>query len=409
MESQNKKITAIGLIIWFTCAFFYALEYFIRSSTGALLEDFMASPYSLQSLSVALLSSSFYWAYVIAQIPAGILVDKYGIKKVMIASTTIFSIAMFIAAVATSHTGLILYRIFAGLGGGFAFLCSLKAISIWLPNRLFPMFTGLTQLLLYTGATVSAAPLVYIANHASIAGIMSCVFVISLIVLLISIFVIKLHPDYSDAAKNKEDTRSGFKNLKNILTNKQVWLNGFYCFTIYGTTVIFADLWGIRYLELAGYREESAGLCVSLIFIGVAVFSPIWGIVATIFNGERRFLLTAPIFGIIIVTYLIFFTPSLLISCALCVLFGGVQAVHVLNYSALRNTVPVAQIATGLAIVNIFLPLSGGILQPITGVIIGTMKQYYDPLYSFKVALLFVPVLMLLSFIIAIFIKDKKK
>jgi MFS family permease len=245
---NKQKITGLALTVWFTCAFFYALEYFIRSSTGALLDDFMKEPYNLSTFSISLFSSAFYWAYVLAQIPAGILVDRFGVKKVMVVSTAIFSVAIFIAAAFTSESALLLYRVLAGFGGGFAFLCALKSISIWLPNRLFPMFTGFTQFLLYTGATLSAAPLVMLSKHFSVTEIMMGVFIVSLIVLLFSIFVIKTHPDF---VKNSTTgaKKSSFKDILEVVANKQIWLNGFYCFTIYGTTVLFADLWGIRYLQ----------------------------------------------------------------------------------------------------------------------------------------------------------------
>ncbi|MDE4969818.1 MFS transporter, partial [Francisella tularensis] len=82
----------LGVSIWFICAICYALEYFVRSSTGALLDDFMKEHYNLTIASTALFSSSFYWSYIISQIHAGIIVDKFGVKKVMIVSSAIFSV-----------------------------------------------------------------------------------------------------------------------------------------------------------------------------------------------------------------------------------------------------------------------------------------------------------------------------
>ncbi len=59
----------------------------------------------------------------------------------MIVSSAIFSVAMLIATLAHNESMLLTYRILAGFGGGFAILCAIKAIAIWLPNRLFPAFT----------------------------------------------------------------------------------------------------------------------------------------------------------------------------------------------------------------------------------------------------------------------------
>ncbi|API86009.1 MFS transporter [Francisella uliginis] len=406
----KQKATKLGLSIWFICAFFYALEYFVRSSTGALLVGFTNEPYNLTIATTALFSSSFYWAYMISQIPAGILVDKFGVKKVMIVSSSVFSVAMLIASIAHSEEILVIYRILAGFGGGFAILCAIKSISIWLPNRLFPAFTGLTQFILYIGATLSAAPLVFLSNYLSISEIMAMIFIISFIVLLLSIFVIKTHPEYKKENMQHRQNNESLKDIMAVIKNKQIWFNGFYCFTIYGTTVLFADLWGVRYLTLYGFSEEVAGICTSLIFIGVCIASPLWGILASIKDGEKRFLMISPVIGLFVVTYLIFFNHNITIAFVLCILFGASQAVHVLNYSALRNTVSATQIATGLAVVNMFLPLSGGVLQPLTGTIITHLKQNfgYSSLQSFQITLIFIPLLMILSFIIALFIKDSK-
>lgn len=404
----RERVRVLGLSTWFICAFFYALEYFIRSSGGALFEAYSILPYNMSAEEISISSSAFYLAYVVAQLPAGMLVDKYGIKRIMVASTLIFSLAIFIASIATTSKGVILYRSLAGLGGGFAFLCAIKSVSLWLPSRLFPLFTGLTQFFLYLGATLSAAPLVIFAKYFSVSIIMSGVFILSLIIFLLSLFVIKIHPEFDRNVTIEKPKVSALDNLIEVLKNKQIWLNGFYCFTIYGTTVLFADLWGIRYLSLKGFSQETAGLCTSLIFIGVAIFSPVWGAIASILNGERKPLLIAPIIGFFIVILLLYINTNEYVAFLLCILFGGSQAVHVLNYSALRNTVPIVRIATALALVNLFLPLSGGILQPVTGAIIGQLSHDHSTLYAFEAAMIFIPVLMILSFIIALFIKDSK-
>lgn len=385
---------------------FYALEYFIRSSSGALYDSYAILPYNMSPEQMSLSSSAFYLSYVAAQIPSGMLVDKYGIKRIMVASSIIFSIAIFIASMSTTPNMIILYRVLAGIGGGFAFLCALKSIALWLPDRYFPIFTGFTQFFLYLGATLSAAPLVIMSKYISISMIMSGVFLVSVMLVLLSIFVIKIHPSYE--VKQAVDQRkiSSLQNLLKVMKNKQTWLHGFYCFTIYGTTVLFADLWGIRYLGLLGFSQESAGLCTSLVFIGIAVFSPLWGIIATAINSETKPLVFAPLIGIFVVLSLLYINTNLYIAFILCILFGGIQAVHVLNYSSLRKSVAPVRIATALALVNMFLPLSGGILQPLTGFAVQELGHTYSEILSFKIALAIIPVLMLCSFIIALFIKD---
>jgi MFS family permease len=404
------KITKTGLTVWFACSFFYALEFIVRASSNSLYHDYVIAPYNLSPGQISVFSSSFYWAYVAVQLPAGILLDRYGIKKVMLTSTFVFSIGMMIAAQSTSQEYIVMYRVLAGLGGGFAFLCSLKAIAVWLPSRLFPMFTGATQMLMYGAGTLTGLPLVILSSNYSIQVIMSGILVVSVILFVCVLFFVKSDEPHNQSDTDLlADTHSSLSGILIVLKNKQIWLNGLFCFTIYGTTALFADLWSVRFLTLNGYTEYYAGAAASMIFVGIAIFSPLWGALATILNKERALLIFASVAGLFIVTAIVYLNLNPIVMCLLCVLWGGMQAVHVLNFTILRTQISPLYIATGLAMVNLFIPLSGAVLQPFVGVAVSSMQNMgFNDLESFKWSLLILPILMFLSIIIATFIKDDK-
>lgn len=404
------KITRVGITVWIACSFFYALGFMVRASSNSLYNDYLIAPFSLSSEQINAFSSSFYWSYAMVQLPAGILLDKYGIKKVMIISTFIFSIGMLVATQATSQESLLVYRVLAGLGAGFAFLCSLKSISVWFPSRMFPMFTGATQMLMYGAGTLTGLPLVMLANTYSIQIIMSGMFIVSVILFLGVLFFVKSdeHHGENDTIKHS-DANGLFSDILIVITNKQIWLNGMFCFTIYGTTSLFAELWSVRFLTLQGYSEHYAGAASSMIFVGIALFSPLWGVLATIFNKEKSLLIFASATGFFIVIAVIFFNLNPTLMCFLCFLWGGMQSVLVLNFTILRTQINPVYMATGLAIVNLFIPLSGAVLQPLVGFIVLHLQNYsFSVLTSFKISLIILPLLMFLSFIIALFIKEDK-
>lgn len=405
-----QKITRAGFIIWFLCAFFYALEFVVRASGNSLYDSFSASPYNLSSTEIGVFSSAFYWAYVASQLPAGILVDKFGVKRIMLVSTFIFSIGVFVATQATSQQYLILYRILAGIGGGFAFLCALKSIAIWLPKRSFPLFTGATQMLMYGAGTLTGLPLVILADHFSIPVIMSVILIFSILLFVAVIFFIPFKEPHNQKDTDElADTHTKIEDIPIVFKIKQILLNGFFCFTIYGTTALFADLWSYRFLSLDGYSDQYAGLASSMIFIGIAIFSPLWGVIATVLNKQKALLTIAPILGLFIVTAIVYLHLNPIFLCFLCILWGGMQAVHVLNFTILRTHISPMYIATGIAMVNLFIPLSGAILQPFVGFVVSLLTdQGMQQLEAFKYSLFILPVLMLLSIILSLFIKEKK-
>lgn len=405
-----QKITRYGVIIWFVCAFFYALEFLVRASGNSLYDSYTISPYNLSPQQIGIFSSAFYWAYVAAQLPAGLLIDKFGVKKIMLISTLIFSLGVFISINAISQYYLVLYRVLAGVGGGFAFLCTLKAIAIWLPKRSFPLFTGATQMLMYGAGTLTGLPLVMLSNSYSVQTIMSGVFLLSVVLFLAVLFLIPSQEPHNQSDTDElADTHTKVKDIPIVFKIKQILYNGFFCFTIYGTTAIFADLWSFRFLSLDGYAEHSAGLASSMIFIGIAIFSPLWGVIATVLNKQKILLTLAPILGFFIVLAIVYLHLSPVLLCLLCVLWGGMQAVHVLNFTILRTHISPAYIATGIAAVNLFIPLSGAVLQPFVGYLVDLFTSYgFSKLQSFRHALLILPILMFLSFVLSLLIKEKK-
>ena len=162
-------------------------------------------------------------------------------------------------------------------------------------------------------------------------------------------------------------------------------------------------------MSLDGYSEHYAGLAASMIFVGIAMFSPLWGVIATIFKKEKLFLILASILGFFIVIAIVYLHVSPVLMCVLCVLWGGMQAVHVLNFTILRSQISPMYIATGLAMVNLFIPLSGAVLQPFVGFMVSLLEGYgFSELQSFKMALLILPILMASSLLLAFFIKEKK-
>lgn len=76
------KILRIPILMWGVATIFYAFEIMLKSSMGSVSEIF-SSQLSLNNTQLASLSSAFYFTYIILQIPAGILIDKYGVQKML--------------------------------------------------------------------------------------------------------------------------------------------------------------------------------------------------------------------------------------------------------------------------------------------------------------------------------------
>ncbi|WP_440993385.1 hypothetical protein [Cysteiniphilum litorale] len=82
------------------------------------------------------------------------------------------------------------------------------------------------------------------------------------------------------------------------------------------------------------------------------------------------------------------------------------QSAHVLNFSMIKGHVHDKQLGVGIAFINLFLPLSGAVLQPLSGFLLQLFKGSHGLHQAYQYMMILIPVLMLLSFIIELFFKE---
>ncbi|MDE4971827.1 MFS transporter, partial [Francisella tularensis subsp. holarctica] len=100
------------------------------------------------------------------------------------------------------------------------------------------------------------------------------------------------------------------------------------------------------------------------------------GVIATLLNKQKSLLVLASIFGFFIVIAIVYMHVDPIIMCILCILWCGMQAVHVLNFTILRMHISPLYIATCIAAVNLFIPLSGAVLQPFFGFVVSLLENH---------------------------------
>ena len=79
---KTSKVSKLG---WFICALgalFYAYEYLLRIAPSAM-EDALRLHFNLTATGFGFLSAVYYYAYVPMQLPVGILMDRYGPKRLL--------------------------------------------------------------------------------------------------------------------------------------------------------------------------------------------------------------------------------------------------------------------------------------------------------------------------------------
>ncbi|HEV2645354.1 MAG TPA: MFS transporter [Acidobacteriaceae bacterium] len=93
----------------------------------------LSSNFGLSDVAFGYLSAAYSWTYAASQLPVGVLLDRFGIRKIGRGSTLLWTVASFAAAVAPGLGGLFGARFLLGIGEAPTFPANSKAIGQWFP------------------------------------------------------------------------------------------------------------------------------------------------------------------------------------------------------------------------------------------------------------------------------------
>jgi ACS family D-galactonate transporter-like MFS transporter len=108
------------------------VNYFDRvnlSVSQAALHD----AFGISTVTFGFLLSAYSWTYAALQLPAGLVLDRFGVKLVGRIGTLLWSVASFAAAISTGLTGFLGARLLLGVGEAPTFPANAKAVGYWFP------------------------------------------------------------------------------------------------------------------------------------------------------------------------------------------------------------------------------------------------------------------------------------
>ncbi len=108
------------------------VNYFDRVNLSVSHESLIAA-FGISNIAFGYLSSAYNWTYALCQLPVGVLLDKFGVRRVGRISTLIWSLASFCASVAPGIPSLFAARFLLGVGEAPTFPANAKAIGLWFP------------------------------------------------------------------------------------------------------------------------------------------------------------------------------------------------------------------------------------------------------------------------------------
>ena len=267
MINKNKTI-----LIFCVFAFGFFISNLLRSIT-ATLTPVLSSEFNLSAGNLGLLAGGYFLGFSIMQIPAGILLDRFGPKKVIGYFLIIALIGTISFALAKSFTGLLISRVFIGVGVAACLMGPLTGYRVWFEKKYQQRSNSWMLMVANIGFVTSTLPvqiLIPVIGWRSIFIIIAALILISIV--LISLFI----PSWKTQINKVENT-----NIKSL---SQIWRNKFFisliplAFFNYGGVQAIQTLWaGPWMLNVTGYNAIQSATGLFWINVTMLFSFLIWG------------------------------------------------------------------------------------------------------------------------------------
>src|SRR5882724_1442698 len=145
-------------LAWAAVATAYAIAFLQRVSPQSVSLSFMAD-FGTDAAGVAMLASSYFWGYTLMQIPAGLLVDRYGVKRVVLFSMAASSLGSAAFALAPNLLDVFAARLVVACGDALVFTALLKLVAQSFADERFGVMSGISQVSGYVGGVMATTPL----------------------------------------------------------------------------------------------------------------------------------------------------------------------------------------------------------------------------------------------------------
>jgi MFS family permease len=135
----------------------YYLSYVFRT-INALIAGRLTTDLSLGAADLGLLTSVYFLAMAAVQLPLGVLLDRYGPRRVQSTCLLVSAIGAAVFAWSDGLSGLMLGRALIGVGVATALMAGLKAIVLWFPKDRIAFANGGVVMLGALGAVTATLP-----------------------------------------------------------------------------------------------------------------------------------------------------------------------------------------------------------------------------------------------------------
>ncbi len=309
----------------------YFLSYLYRTA-NAVIGPVLTAELALGAGSLGLLTSAYFLSFAAAQLPLGMLLDRFGARRVESGLLLIAAIGAATFAIGQSIGDLAFSRGLIGLGVSACLMAAFKAFSLWFPTDRQASLTGWIMTSGGLGALAATAPL---EAALQAAGWREIFFALAGLTLVVAIWLFLSVPERTDGAK-PEPLAVQWAGVRQVFASAHFWRFAPLGLTLVGGFMAVQSLWSVSWLmQVNGYAravaaDHMAGMSAAMLIAYLLI-----GLLATGLarRGIKPLMLLAAGLGLSLLTLALIVTQAVAHTYLLWIAYGSFSSFGTLAYS----------------------------------------------------------------------------
>ena len=412
-EEKGQIRTILPWIVCFFASLFFAYE-LLQMHVMNALSPMLMRDLKLNGTEFGYLSSTYLLADVIFLLPAGIILDRFSVRKVILTALLICILGTFGFCQVHTFAAASICHFISGIGNAFCFLSCMMLAFRWFPERRRAFVVGLMVTMGMLGGFLAQGPFSMLAEGV---GWRRALFFDGIIGILIFILIFIFVRDAPGRIEKKGSSLPFWEGVKRSILNRQNVCCALYTGLMNLPLMVISAVWGTLFLvQVHQIPLVQASFIVSMICLGTIVGSPFYGWIADRFSKRRAAMFFGAVASLVVISMIILIPhPGLKLLTILFFALGFLTSSQVIGYPLISASNPEKLVGTSMGVAAVIIMLIAGLLQPFSGAILDLswngIMQGNAPLYArkdFMIAFALFPVGFILALLSLRYIKEPK-
>jgi sugar phosphate permease len=271
---KMSPILAIRIFLPFALGYF--LSYLFRT-VNAVIAPNLAADIGVDPSGLGLLTAAYFIAFASSQLPLGVLLDRFGPRRIEAGLLLFAAVGAFIFSCSDSLTGLAVGRAFIGFGVSACLMAAFKAFVMWFPAPQLPLINGIQMTSGGLGALSATAPV------EALLGIMDwrAVFLmLALVTLAVALIVFWVVPDKREA-QPPDSLHRQLAGIGEVFSSPVFWRIAPWATLSQAAYLAIQGLWSGPWLrDAAGFERSEVAQTLLLVAVAMTAGYLLLGIAA---------------------------------------------------------------------------------------------------------------------------------